>query len=173
MQKYNSSGTKGVISLSPLNSPLNRYVDLFSQTISDQKYIIGQFRWRPTILRRTNVVILHWPDEFFLIDGTLATIKSIIKLGAIQLSKYLWRTRYVWVAHNAAPHDSKNSVPRVTRWFLRSVDGIIFLSAYSRDLIGALYPETLGRHSLVTVHGHYRDVAVTPPTASPTPKRGC
>jgi beta-1,4-mannosyltransferase len=169
MQKYNYSPAKGVISLSPLNSSLNRYVDLFSKTISDQKYIIREFRWRPTILWETNVVILHWPNEFFLTGGRWAAIKSIIKLAAIWLSKRLCRTRYVWVAHNVAPHDSKSSVPRVTRWFLRSVDGIIFLSAYSRDLIGALYPETLGRRSLVTVHGHYRDVAVTPPTASPTP----
>lgn len=169
MQKHNSSRTKGVISLSPLNSALNRYVDLFSKSISDQKYIIREFRWRPAILWKTNVVILHWPNEFFITDGKSATIKSIIKLAAIWLSKCLWRTRFIWVAHNAGPHDSKNSVSRVTGWFVRSMDGIIFLSAYSRDLIGALYPESRGRHSLVTVHGHYRDVAVKTPTASPTP----
>ena len=125
-----------VISLSPLNSPFNRYVDLFSKALSDQKYIIREFRWRPAILWKTNVVILHWPNEFFITDGKSATIKSIIKLAAIRLSKYLWRTRFIWVAHNAAPHDTKKSVPWLTRWFLRSVDGIIFLSAYSRDLIG-------------------------------------
>jgi beta-1,4-mannosyltransferase len=170
MQKYNCSRTKGVISVSPLTSPLNRYVDLFAKTISEQNYIIREFRWQPRILWQTNVAILHWPDEFFLVNGRAATIKSIVKLAVIWLSKYLWRTRFIWVAHNAAPHDFKKSVPRVTRWFLRSVDGIIFLSAYSRDLVGALYPEIRGRHSLLTVHGHYRDVAVTPLTASPTPK---
>jgi beta-1,4-mannosyltransferase len=169
MQKSNSCRRKTVISLAPLTSPFNKYVDLFSKAISDQKYAIREFRWHPAILWKTNVVILHWPTEFFTTDGKSATVKSIIKLAAIRLSKYLWGTRFIWVAHNAAPHDTKKSVPRLTRWFLRSVDGIIFLSAYSRDLIGALYPESRGRDSLVTVHGHYRDAAVTPLTASTIP----
>jgi glycosyltransferase involved in cell wall biosynthesis len=142
-------------------------VDLFSKAISDQNYAVRQFRWHPAILWKTNVAILHWPNEFFTTDGKSATIKSIIKLAVIWLSKYLRRTRFIWVAHNAAPHETKKSVPQLTRWFLRSVDGIIFLSAYSRDLIGTLYPESRGRHSLVTVLGHYRDAAVTPLTASP------
>jgi beta-1,4-mannosyltransferase len=87
----------------------------------------------------------------------------------MRLSRFLWRTRFIWVAHNAVPHAKKKSVPRLTRWFLRSVDGIIFLSAYSRDLIGDLYPESRRRHSLVTVIGHYRDAAVKPVTPSPIP----
>jgi beta-1,4-mannosyltransferase len=169
MRKLNSCRSKTIISLAPLNSALNRYVDLFSKAISDQKYAVREFRWRPAILWKTNVVILHWPNEFFATESKWATIKSIIKVAAIRLSKCLRRTRFIWVAHNTAPHDTKKSSPRLTRWFLRSVDGIIFLSAYSRDLIGALYPESRGRHSLVTVHGHYRDVAVTPLRASPVP----
>ncbi len=169
MRKHDSCRRKTVISLAPLNSPFNRFVELFSKAISDQKYATREFRWRPAVLWKTNVVILHWPEEFFTTDGKSATLKSIFKLVAIRLSKHLWRTRFIWVAHNAAPHDTKNSVPRLTRWFLRSVDGIIFLSASSRDLIGTLYPESRERKSLVTVHGHYRDAAVTPLSASPIP----
>src|ERR1700722_6734076 len=169
MRKHNSSGRRTVISLSPLNSTLNKYVDLFSKAISDQQYSICEFRWRPAILCKSNVVILHWPTEFFTTEGKLATIKSIIKIATIWLSKYLWRTRFIWVAHNAAPHDTVKSAPRLTRWFLRSLDGIIFLSAYSRNLIGNLYPEIRDRRSLVTVHGHYRDIALTPLTPSPIP----
>jgi beta-1,4-mannosyltransferase len=169
MQKHNPCFRKGVVSLAPLNSPQNKYVDLFSKAISDQKYITRPFRWRPTTLCQTNVAILHWPDEFFTTEGNWATIKSIFKLAAIRLSKCLWRTRFIWVAHNAVPHEPKKSVPRLTRWFLRSVDGIIFLSAYSRALIADLYPESRGRNSLVTVLGHYRDSAVTPVTVSPIP----
>jgi beta-1,4-mannosyltransferase len=169
MRKYNPSFGKTVVSLDPLDSPLNKYVELFSKAISDQKYIIRPFRWRPATLCKTNVAILHWPDEFFTTDGNWATIKSIFKLAALRLSKCLWRTRFIWVAHNATPHEPKKSVPRLTRWFLRSLDGIIFLSAYSRDLIVDLYPESRGRHSLVTVLGHYRDSAVTPVTENSLP----
>jgi glycosyltransferase involved in cell wall biosynthesis len=167
--KYNTRREETVVSLAPLSSSFNKYVDLFAKAISDQKYAVREFRWRPAILRKTDVVILHWPNEFFTTDRDSVTLKSILKLAAIRLSKYLWRTRFIWVAHNAAPHEVKKSVPRLTRWFLRSVDGIIFLSAYSRDLIGSLYPESRRRDSLVTVLGHYRDVAVTPPKASPIP----
>jgi beta-1,4-mannosyltransferase len=169
MRKNNSCPSKTVISLAPLKLATNRYVDLFSEAISAQRYIVREFRWRPAILRKTNVVILHWPNEFFTTEGTLSTIKSTIKVVAIQLSKYLWRTRFIWVAHNAAPHETTRPVPMVTSWFLHSVDGIIFLSAYSRDLIGALYPESRKQHSLVTVLGHYRDAAVKPLTSSPIP----
>jgi hypothetical protein len=49
------------------------------------------------------------------------------------------------------------------------VDGIIFLSAYSRQLIGELYPESRARRSLNPVMGHYRDTAVTPLSPSPIP----
>jgi beta-1,4-mannosyltransferase len=169
MRKYNSTRRRTVISLGPINSTLNKYVDLFSKAISDQQYSICEFEWRPAVLRKSNVVILHWPNEFFAAEKKSATIKSIIKLAAIWLSKYLWRTRFIWVAHNAAPHDTETSAPRLTRWFLRSVDGIIFLSANSRNLITNLYPESRDRRSLVTVHGHYRDIAVTPLTPSPVP----
>ena len=126
MRKHNSCSRTTVISLSPLHSPVNRYVGLFSKAISDQKYAVREFRWRPAILRKTDIVILHWPSEIFITDGKFATFKSILKLAVIWLSKYLWRTRFIWVAHNAAPHDTKKSVRRLTPWFLRSVDGIIF-----------------------------------------------
>jgi beta-1,4-mannosyltransferase len=169
MRKNNSGRSGTVISLDPLVSPFNKYVDLFSKAISDQKYVIREFRWRPANLWKTNIVIFHWPDEFFSTTGYSDTIKSIIKLAGIRLSKYFRHTRFIWVAHNSAPHETKKSVPQLTRWFLRSVDGIIFLSAYSRDLIGALYPESRKPHSLVTVLGHYRDAAATPLTPSPIP----
>jgi beta-1,4-mannosyltransferase len=167
MQKYNYCQRKTVIALAPLNLLINKHVGLFTNAICDQNYAVCEFRWRPAILWKTSVVILHWPNEFFTTDGKSSTIKSSIKLAVIWLSKYLRRTRFIWVAHNAAPHERGKSAPRLTRWFLRSVDGIIFFSAYSRDMIGALYPESRGRHSLVTVLGHYRDAAVTPPTANP------
>jgi beta-1,4-mannosyltransferase len=158
-----------IVSLAPLSLPVNRYVDLFAKAILEQNYVIREFRWHPMSLWKTNVVILHWPNEFFVTDGIWATAKSIIKLTAMRLSQSLWRTRFIWVAHNAVPHENKKSVPQLTRWFLRSVNGIIFLSTYSRDLIGEMYPESRGRHSLVTVIGHYRDAAVQPLKPSPIP----
>lgn len=163
----NSIPNKSVISLYPLNSPLNRFVDQFSKALADQSYHTREFRWRPRILWETNVIILHWPDEFFSPEGKWRAVKSALKLAALWPLKALRRIRLVWVAHNATPHENKNSAPWLTRYFFHSMDGIIFFSAYSRRLIGDLYPESRRRHSLVTVLGHYRDTALTPPSPSP------
>jgi beta-1,4-mannosyltransferase len=168
-RKHRPSREETVISLAPLELSTNKYVALFAKAIADQKYTIREFRWRVADLWKTDVVVFHWPDEFFATDGNSTTIKSVIKLTGIWLSKHLFRTRFIWVAHNAAPHDATKLVPHLTRWFLRSTDGIIFLSAYSRDLISGLYPESRERDSLVTVHGHYRDSALTPLTGRPNP----
>jgi beta-1,4-mannosyltransferase len=158
-----------IIALCPVDSPFNRYVDLFAKALADQQFAIRQFGWHPGILKKTDIAIIHWPDEFFTTHGTAAALKSVLKIAMMRLSKRLWSTRFVWVAHNAGPHDPKQSVRQLTQWFLRSLDGIIFLSAYSRDLICELYPESREPQSLVTVHGHYRDAAVTPLTANPVP----
>jgi beta-1,4-mannosyltransferase len=167
IRKYKSSREEAIICLAPLQLSANKYVDLFAKAIADQKYTVREFRWRVADLWKADVVVFHWPNEFFATDGNSTTIKSVIKLTGIWLSKHLFRTRFIWVAHNAAPHDATKLVPHLTRWFLRSIDGIIFLSAYSRDLISASYPESRERDSLVTVHGHYRDSAVTPLTGRP------
>jgi beta-1,4-mannosyltransferase len=164
MEKSNSPRAGALVSLSPLTSSFNKYVDLFSKAISDQGYAVGEFRWRLTVLRNSDVVIIHWPHQFFTSSSKLAAIKPILQLAVIWLSKNIWGTRFVWVAHNAASHDTEKPALLLARWFICSLDGIIYLSAYSRELIGALYPQSKTRASLVTVHGHYRDVAVTPPT---------
>ena len=166
MPKLNSGR---VVSLYPFSSPFNRYVDQFSEAISRQGYITREFRWRPRVLWESDVIILHWPDEFFTTESKWRAFKSSLKLGLVWLLKVVRRTRLVWVAHNATPHEPKQSVPWLTRRFFQSVDGIIFLSAYSRQLIGELYPESRARRSLVTVLGHYRDTAVTPLSPSPIP----
>jgi beta-1,4-mannosyltransferase len=169
MRKINSSERKTVASLYPIASPVNRYVDQFSKALADQNYIVREFRWRPEILFKTNVIILHWPTEFFSSEGKWSAFKSSLKLALIWLLKYVRGTRFVWVAHNAAPHEAKKLAPRLTGFFMRTLDGIIYLSASSRQMISDLYPQSRGRNSLVTVHGHYRDVALTPLSPRPVP----
>jgi beta-1,4-mannosyltransferase len=152
---------KTVISLLPLSGVLNRFVASFSQAISEQGYVVHEFRWSSLGLEKTNFIFLHWPDEFFAITGKIEALKSFIKLAVIQISKILWDAKLVWIAHNVMPHGAAQSTSLVRRGFLRSLDGVIFLSEYSHKLIGNLYPEVRTCNSLVTVHGHYRGTAVT------------
>jgi beta-1,4-mannosyltransferase len=149
------------IYLYPVSSPANQFPSLFARAISDQGYLVREFEWNFSDLRRANFVFLHWPNEFFVYKGKLAIAKLLIKLAVMQIAKVLWGAKFIWIAHNAAPHDAVNSGAFMRRWFLRSLDGVIFLSEYSRGVINKLYPEIGKCNALVTVHSHYRSAAVT------------
>jgi glycosyltransferase involved in cell wall biosynthesis len=152
-----------------VSSPANQFPGLFARAISDQGYLVREFEWDFSRLRRAKFIFLHWPNEFFVYKGKLAIAKLLTKLAIMQIAKGLGGAKFIWIAHNAAPHDTPNSDALIRRWFLRSLDGVIFLSEYSRGLINRLYPELGNCNALVTVHSHYRDAAVTRETPVTTP----
>jgi glycosyltransferase involved in cell wall biosynthesis len=153
---------KTIISLLPLKFSWKiDFVNMLSEELSKQGYAVRAFRWKSLGLQKATLIFLHWPDEFFVNNGRVRTIKSFIKLGVIHIAKIMWNTKLVWVAHNAAPHDAVTVDSILRRWFLGSLDGVVFLSQYSRTLIEALYPETCKCSSVVTVHGNYRRTAIT------------
>jgi beta-1,4-mannosyltransferase len=165
-----NQSAKTVISVLPLRITWKTdFVNLLSQELSRQGYVAREFSWRSCWLRRTKFVFLHWPDEFFVYKGKLAIAKLLIKLATMQIAKVLWGAKFIWIAHNAAPHDAVNSGAFIRRWFLQSLDGVIFLSEYSRSLINKLYPEVGKCNALVTVHSHYRSAVVTRETPGTTP----
>jgi glycosyltransferase involved in cell wall biosynthesis len=145
----------------PADSPSNRFVSLFAKSIADQGYGVADFRWMLPVAAAADVVVLHWPDEFFRRIELSQAARLVGKLLIMTIAKRLCGARFIWVAHNAIPHDADAGVPRLAAVFLRSLDGVIYLSAYSRELIEGLYPQSRRKRSLTTVHGHYRDVAVT------------
>jgi beta-1,4-mannosyltransferase len=169
MHTQSKQTKKTIVSLWPLDVPENRFIGMFSEAISKQGYIVRDFQWSSLGLERTNFVFLHWPDEFFVNKGRFGIPKSFFKLAIIQIARMLWGAKFIWVAHNAMPHDAASSTSARIRRFLRSLDGIVFLSEYSRGLINSLYPEIGKCNALVIVHGHYRDAAATPETPSTTP----
>jgi beta-1,4-mannosyltransferase len=152
---------KTVISLLPLTNPANRFLAMFSQALSEQGYVVQSFRWNSLLLARTSFIFFHWPDEFFAPGNSFEGIKSLTKLVAVHIAKILWRAKLVWVAHNAKPHDSASLDSLPKRWFLRSLDGVVFLSEHSCNLIRDLYPEIRPCETLVTVHPHYRGSSVS------------
>jgi beta-1,4-mannosyltransferase len=161
MRNSHSEPAKMIISLLPLSNPANRFPAMFSQALSEQGYIVQDFRWNSLLLAKTSFIIFHWPDEFFTRANSFEGVKSLIKLVVLHLAKMLWGAKFVWVAHNAKPHDSANLDSLPKRWFLRSLDGVVFLSEYSRKLIQGLYPEIRPCDSLVTVLPHYRGSSVS------------
>lgn len=107
---------------------------------------------------------MHWPDDFFAPTGWRGAGKKLARLTAMNFARLLFRTRFIWVAHNAKPHDIQTPSRHFTHPFLRSLDGIIYLSAYSHEVITTRYPIVAAVPKLITVHGHYRDSMKTPPS---------
>src|SRR6202020_962620 len=102
-----NQSAKTVISVLPLRITWKTdFVNLLSQELTRQGYLARDFSWRSFGLKRTNFVFLHWPNEFFVYKGILAIAKLLIKLAVMQFAKIMWGTKFIWIAHNAAPHDS-------------------------------------------------------------------
>ncbi len=149
-----------VIAMKPFIAPTNRFpallVDSMKPSLPD--HAVESFTWNKIGRGAYDVVVFHWPTEFFAPDGRLKTLR---KLGLMLSDKIRRGTRFVWVVHNLHPHDSAHDAsPLVTGLFLRLLDGLIFLSEDSRRQLNQMYPNTRRIQSLVTAHGIYPDAAV-------------
>jgi beta-1,4-mannosyltransferase len=161
--------TAKVISLFPLEEVANAFPGMFARALRDQRYIIRAFQWGSLGLRRSDCLIVHWPEHLFSSRKSLGRVRAWARIGIVLVSKRLWGTKVVWVAHNAVAHDSDKPASDLLRRFFALLDGVIYLSVASRDLIQKLYPEAAGCRTLITVHGHYRGEAATPPTPAAKP----
>jgi glycosyltransferase involved in cell wall biosynthesis len=153
------------ISIAPdRNSNFNSFIGQFAQSIEASGAQVHDFRWRLMRLARSDAVILHWPDEFFQVRGFVGFCKTLIKLLIMRLFSLLFNTRFLWVAHNAKPHEAQAPSRLLTQLFCRSLSGIIYLSSYSREVVTRLYPSTVAVPALMTVHGHYLNSMRTTPS---------
>ncbi len=152
---------KLTVALMPRTLPVNKFIDLFSSSIEAAGNHTQDFRWSGNGLWTTDVAILHWPDQFFLKRNLFGALKSYAKLAMLRAAR-LKGQRIVWVAHNVVPHDSAAIDPVLRDRFFASLDGVIFLSRRSRELVEQNYPALRAKPQLVTVHGHYRDVEKIP-----------
>lgn len=113
---------------------------------------------------RADVVILHWPDEFFFQKSPRTLLKATALLATILMAKRVRRQKIVWVVHNLLPHDRQgNQASMLRNGFLSSVDGLIFLSEASRRLLLEQFSALGSLPFTVIPHGHYKAVALSPP----------
>lgn len=120
---------------------------------------IGGFRFYPF---GADVIVLHWPDEYFVVRSFKASARAFLFL----LAKWLLGAKLVWVVHNIEPHDKdKPAFPRGRRALFAAIDGLVFLSETSRRLLYERWPELKGKPSTVVSHGHYKGRALAPITA--------
>lgn len=158
------------VALMPRTLPLNKFIDLFSSSIELAGNATRDFSWSGAGLWTSDAVILHWPDQFFLKRDLAGSLKSYAKLFMLRAAKLFKGQRIVWVAHNLAPHDTAAVDAKLRDRFFDALDGVIFLSRRSQQLVEQHYPRLRTKEQLVTVHGHYRDVALAPPSTCRSPR---
>lgn len=154
----------------PARDSTNPYTILFAEALERQGLEVREVAMvRRDLPFAPDVLLLHWPDEFYRRPRDLKTrISDWLRLFHLALARRMSGLSIVWVAHNARPHDDAPAKPPLRwKWFLRLVDGVIALSADSMAEVLAAYPVLRGRPALVTRHGHYLDRAITPPRLPP------
>lgn len=147
----------------------NRFTTLFSEAVQKADWQVREFSWTPAGVFAPNVVLLHWPDELFTAASPLQHAKVAMKLAMLNMARRVLGVRLVWVVHEAAPHDNSRRASWSKRSFLKSLDGVIYLSHASKVAAEADVPELARVPSLVTRHGHYRTDMETAPTSRRAP----
>lgn len=144
-----------VVALKPLTAEGNAFSGAFSSHL-DGAFECVPFAWDGLGRRAYDLVVFHWPTEFFRPTSRKETAALLARMALDRLRG----TRFIWVAHNLAPHDGGSLASPATREaFLRLLDGVIYLSAHSRGEAERLYPVLKSKPALVTVHGRYGEAA--------------
>ena len=157
------------IALDPRVAPSNRFVEAFTASVTAPGVEVVDYSWRFSAMRGFDVVIFHWPRDIQRPRGLKSFVRTALAYSKMIAARRLHGTRFLWIAHNLTPHDGGMIGAIFMRLFLRSLDGMIHLSHYSRALFEHTYGRIAGLDELVTVHGDYRDWMVTPPTPMPSP----
>jgi beta-1,4-mannosyltransferase len=144
----------------------NPFIRLLSGALERQGLNVAEVQQTRRAFPRRGLLLLHWPDEFYRTRGGMrAAVSAAAALAKLWFWSQIGGLRIVWLAHNIVPHDSRGSPPAWT-WdpFLRLLDGIVTMSHDSAMRVVETYPALRHRPLLVTRHGHYLDVALSPPS---------
>jgi glycosyltransferase involved in cell wall biosynthesis len=147
-----------VVALNPISSEANSFTGLFSASIHRSEFDLVPFERNHLGRARYDVVVFHWPNEFFRPTSRRNVLKLLARM---LLDKLRHGTKFVWVVHNMRPHDSGRP-SLAASVFLRLLDGAILLSNHSREELNRSYPSTRSLATLVTVHGRYESF-INPP----------
>ncbi|MDN5926848.1 MAG: glycosyltransferase [Hyphomicrobiales bacterium] len=160
---------KTVLGLKPISATGNSFAGLFSRHIDDASFEREAFEWDKLGGGRYDIVVFHWPTEFFRPTSRKA---SLALLAGMLRARLLHRTKFVWVVHNLEPHDGGSMKSEVTtRLFLRLLNGVILISRHSLGELHRYYPQTRSLPALITRHGRYEPLASPPAAFMPATRR--
>lgn len=161
------SSSRNIVMIKPVADPSNDFVKLFSDAVAAHGPQVVDFAWDRLVSGEADVAILHWPYELLGI-GNLASARRWLRCSSAIKAARKRGMRVIWIAHNVQPHDGGVLSSLLMRRFLRSIDGIVHLSAHSHALLDRLYAPPPRVAQIETVHGHYLDAMETPFRPAPS-----
>jgi beta-1,4-mannosyltransferase len=149
------------------NSRVNPYSAMLADSLRAQSVQVREFAWTMACLRQSDLIHIHWPNEFFARATIFGLLKNWTKILVLVGYRHVLKGRIVWTVHNLWPHDLEPSERRsdasLLRSFLYNVDGLIFLSQSSKKLAFDALPLPADVPTAVIAHGEYGPVAGVPP----------
>jgi len=143
------------VAVRPVKS-LNAFTTYFAKSIRQGRFLVAELNELKTYPFRSEIVLLHWPDEFFRKVSRRARVRRWIFLINATLSRCLFGQKVVWAVHNLVPHDSSSlKSTQIMRSFFSCLGGLIFFSQESRKVFTEVYPELSLVPFVITKHGRY------------------
>lgn len=144
------------------NADTNPYQRLLYDAVAAGGVEVQEFSPRAIArLGRGDVLHLHWPDVYLAAGEGWRFWQRLAKLrGAVALAQARG-ARVVWTAHNLRRPTQRNAgklEKYFWTWFLRSLDGVIFMTEESRRRALAVEKDLRNTRTAVIPHGHYREV---------------
>jgi len=151
------------VCVTPLRSQDNTFVSSFSKNIESESIAVSSLRNRKLLRGKVDFAVFHWPNSFFYTKSSKQGLRDIAFIFIFFFSKLLFGTQFIWVAHNVRPHEATGRRTLILRLFFWVLDGVVFLSGASKDIVLQEYPCLKSKKFLVIRHGHYgRDLHVAP-----------
>jgi beta-1,4-mannosyltransferase len=141
-----------MIAVDPLTSDFNEFIKSFAEALTEIGLQAVNYNWGLRSLSKCDAVLFHWPNEFMSPGYEYEALSELAKINLVKKTHGL---KVIWLAHNIYPHDSENHANFVRAAFIRSLDGIIYLSERSRHMVHEAYKLPRRIVEQVTVHGRY------------------
>lgn len=117
-----------------------------------------------------DILHIHWPDAFLAAGAGWRFWPRWLGLRLYLALMRLRGTKLVWTVHNLRRDGQRNGA-RMGRWFwpwfLRRLDGVIFMTEASAQRAAGTEPALIATPSTVIPHGHYGPIL--PPAEPDTP----
>lgn len=155
------------------NADRNPYQRLLYDALEEQNtYEVQEFSpVAPFLNRSYKILHLHWPDAFLAADTNWKFWLRLLYLYLLAYVVKLRGAKLVWTVHNLQRENQRNG-QHMARffwpWFLRRVDGVIYMTQASAEQARESTPELVGTPTAIIPHGHY--LPVINPVSDQAPK---